>query len=239
MPRPPSFADLGAALAAVGPTARQRPPRRSIVKALTEARRLVASVLPSRSRFAALPEFDMGALDQLPELIRRVEQAEIRWADLRRQRKSVSHMQLRDEAVSLRYRLVAAAGFLEREGKKPLKDGFHERRALPSLVADLRALADLVDERAAEFSAASDLPEHPAEAARQLAATLVRGRYDSTVSRARDDRNAALVLMELAVYEVRCGRRFLFRHEPELLKWQADPPPPRARKRTGKRSQTA
>ncbi|MGI5863592.1 MAG: hypothetical protein ACOX6T_16265 [Myxococcales bacterium] len=234
MPRPPSFADLDAALASIGPKERRRNPWRSVLEALAEARRLAAFLTPFRARFAALPDLDLAALDRLPELVDRVEQAELIWTDLKIKRGTFSLRRLRDEAVSLRYRLVAAAEFVDPEGPKPLKDGFHERRTLPRLVADLRTLADLVDERPEDFSGAKSLPERPSVVARQIADALVLGGYDSALARAQADRNAAFALLDMAVQEVRSAGRYLFRHEPDLLARLSD----QSRRRPRRRSPT-
>ncbi|HCF56910.1 MAG TPA: hypothetical protein DFS52_02800 [Myxococcales bacterium] len=220
MPRPPSFADLDAALAALGPRVRRARPRRGIVALLSEARRLYTVVEPLRERYAILPDFDLAALDKLPELVARAQSAEVDWANRNLASAQVSMSGLRDEAIALRFRLVKAARvvFSGDEKKLRLLDGVPQRRDLPRLVGDLRRLAKLIDARAEDFARVPRLPASPADEARRIAQQLTAGRYDPALVAARERRDAAVALMELAVKEVRCAGRYLFRHEPRLLR---------------------
>lgn len=224
MPRPPAFSDLDAALAALGPDARCTKPSRPAVKLLSEARRLYAVVEPERSRFAALPELDIAALDQLPELTRRAQSAEVAWGIRRQERSRLAARRKRDEAIALRSRLVSAIRYVRRadESLQRRLVGLRKRRTLPGIVADLRWLASIVDEQPGAFATAPALPAEPAQAARVLVEELIRGGYSPEADKAQHERNAAFVLLGLAVSEVRAAGRFLFRHEPKLLARMCD-----------------
>ena len=219
MSRPPSFADLDAALASLDPAVRRKKPKRPVLAELTEARRVHAVAEPLCERFATLADFDLSAIDCLPALAERAECAELAFVRFRSKRARVSLSGVRNEAIALRFRLVAAARHALRADPTPLipLEGFHRRRALPNLVSDLTLLAGLVDEHVEAFASAGGLPDAPAEVARKLCEALVRGPSSPAHRRARGDRNAAFALLVLALAEVRSGGRYLFRYEPKVL----------------------
>lgn len=215
MPRPPSFDDLDAALEALGEEARNDKPRRLFLKELSEARRLHRVARSRRERFAALADFDLAALDRLPEIIERAERASLEESGTRRR---PSRKQARDEAIAVRSRLVAAAR-RALPGDESLQwrlTGMYRRRTLSQIVNDLDRLAGLVEKNAEAFGIIPGLPERPALVARDLVSRLV-GARNPAHDEAEARRNALFALLALAVREVRCAGRYLFRHEPELL----------------------
>jgi hypothetical protein len=177
-----------------------------------------------RDELAELKGFDISALDQLIGLVDRAEKAEIVWLDEQIKHRKPSMHETRDEAIRLRFRLAAAAHYVLPADSFELKDlqGFHRRRSLPSICYDLKVLAKIVDEHPGLFEAMPSLPERPGEKALELANLLYAGSYSDKLQKAMEARNQAFTLLALAVNEVRAGARFLFRHEPELLKRVTD-----------------
>jgi hypothetical protein len=225
MRRPPSFADIDAALVALGPEARRRRPGRTTLKELAEARRLLALAEPLRDRLVQLQGFEPAALERLPDLIERTFQAEITLTNERTKKGQRSLRRVREEAVSLRSRLATAAKRVccDDVSLRGQLKGLHRQRTYAILVGDLKRLADLVDERPEMLSAVPGLPDNSARAARELAQKLIEGAPASGFRKALGDRNALTALLVAAVHEVRAGGRFLFRWDEEMLERFADP----------------
>jgi hypothetical protein len=218
MGRPPPFNDLDAALAALGPEARNAKPAVAPLRLLSRARRVYLIASKHRARLACLAEFDLAALDRLPELIERAEQAEFLWVGQQRERNAFDLRKVRDDAIALRFQLVSAARYALRSKPEALSrfDGFYRRRTLASLIADLRRLADFI-EMYPELASAPGLPEKPIELVLQLEDKLIRGNSSDAYDKAEGDRNALIALLALALQEVVSAARYLFRYEPEDL----------------------
>ena len=241
MPRPPPFADLDAALAALDPKLRRAKPSRPILAMLAEARRLHGVAAEHRPQLAPLASFDVAALDGLPELAARLERAELEFWQSQGTPAALPLTAARERAIALRFALVSAARFALSAQPALLVPfaGFHRRRSLPNLVSDLTQLAELYDGHAEAFSGAGGLPEWPSEEARGLADRLVEGPSNPAQAKARGDRNLAFALLMLGVGEVRAAGRFLFRYEPEILARFADRTLRTARRKAGARRRRA
>ena len=219
MARPPPFSDLDAALAGLDPAVRRTRPARHFLTELAEARRIHQVAEPHRELYAALTGFDVAALDCLPVLIDRVEGAEVELRKARTGKRRNSQRRTRDEAISLRFRMVEAARFGLRDEPDLLLplEGFHKRRRLPNLVGDLERLAAIGKKHPQVFAGLPGLPERPVETAQRLGDLLVRGPRDPVFNRVQGDRNAVTALLIMVLAEVRAGGRFLFRHDPKML----------------------
>jgi hypothetical protein len=237
MDRPPSFADIDAALAALGPKARRTRPDKGSLRLISRARKVDALVSQHRKSLAALPGFDLAALDQLPELIERAQQAEIAWQDQRVQRRQRRLRKLRDEAIALRFRLVSAARYAFRKNPEALRpfDGFYRQRGIATVVGDLHRLADLAEEHPWAFADVPGLPEKPADAARELQEKLVQGRAGPPYGSAKANRNASMLLLKLALDEVISGAVYLFRYQPKMLDRLVDEADRRSKRRSRKK----
>lgn len=213
--------DLEALLQTVPPEARLSAPETLPVKvAVLEAERAAAEAKRHAKAFAALPTFDATNLERLQALPGALDDAERAWQKGRTRAKLESTRgDARAAAEELRRAILAAATYFLRAdpGAEAELARIREGDGVADLAADLRDLAELLDEHPILGKPSVGLPSGAAAKARALAATLAPLADAEAAAALLERRNALWWLLVQALREVRLAARFLFRGDPKRL----------------------